>query len=97
MLKTIKILGNVYDVEIVKTVDTQDAMGCVLYSDQLIKLKEDSKGHNVTLLLEVFHAISWMLGCDLSENQIAAMSEGLFAVMQDNSEFVKLYTTKGEK
>lgn len=44
----------------------------------------NSESRNSTFLHEVLHVIDFNLGLDLTENQIAALSSGLFAFFTEN-------------
>lgn len=82
-----KILGIPYEVNIKEPFDRSELNhGSTDFLNTEINICKNlnSESRNSTFLHEVLHVIDFNLGLDLTENQIAAISSGIFSVFTEN-------------
>jgi hypothetical protein len=67
--------------------------GLICFSSQKIYISKEegitTTAQKETSLHEVIHAVETTSGQELTENQVVALSYGLFAVLKDNPDWVK--------
>lgn len=91
-MRKIKILGYKYSVKRVKIPSEKGycIYGKTHFQHHRIELNcGNCRGQDEeTLIHEVFHVISVATGSNLSERQVTAMSQGLYAVLKDNKKLL---------
>ena len=83
-----KILGQNFKVDFVdRSVITGSTIGNVDATTQTITIAKDlpEEVQNATLLHEVFHVLSDSMAVGLTEEQVEALSNGLYAFLSDNN------------
>jgi hypothetical protein len=82
-----KILGKEYNIIMVSDYNLlTDKLGLIDYATNTIYLKDNPNEEIMkeTLLHEVIHGIEFALGLNLTEQQVTALSSGLYAVVKEN-------------
>ena len=88
--KSIRILGKDYQIiQDISYLSEQNYLGKARFAQQKILYSGDQGPESLqdTLLHEVIHVVDWTVKSDLKENQVAAITSGLYAVFKDNPEF----------
>ncbi len=94
MIETIRILGLDYAIELTDRRTGLGNAGQILNTQALIQLDKEvnSPEHLKSVLLhEVIEALKYRLELNLDHNIIVSLESGLFQVLTDNPEFVKLF------
>ena len=97
MIKSIKILGLDYKIELYGDLHGISNVGQVYNPQALIQLHKDtnSSEHMKSVLLhEIIEALNYRLELRLDHNVITSLEAGFFQVLQDNKKFVKLFLEK---
>lgn len=82
-----KILGKEYNIIMVSDYNLlTDKLGLIDYATNTIYLKDNPNEEIMkeTLLHEVIHGVEFALGLNLTEQQVTALSSGLYAVVKEN-------------
>jgi len=94
MIKTIRILGLDYKIELYgERAGIHDA-GQVLLGQAVIQLSEsiNNPDHLKSVLIhEIIEALNYRLELKLDHNVITSLEAGFFQIIQDNPEFLKLF------
>lgn len=82
-----RILGKEYDVINAEQTIMNDKIGLIDLRANKIYLADIENEDTIkeTLLHEIIHAIEHSLGLDLSEQQVVALSSGLYSVAKENN------------
>lgn len=91
-VKKIRIIGKDYTLHPVSGKIYENArFGQVDHWKQEILYSSDAHEQQVrdTVLHECFHAIEYAVQCDLNEEQVSALSSGLYAWMTENKALVR--------
>jgi len=91
----VRILGQVFPIETEDSEDfTRVANGEIHGDEQRIRIADGigPDKERETLLHEVLHGISILMASELDERQIRTISNGLYAVLQENPQLVRFLT-----
>ena len=97
MIKSIRILGLDYKVETYTDRSGIHDIGQVIVAQNIIQLSSDrnSPEHLKSVLIhEIIEALNYRLELKLEHNVITSLETGLFQVLQDNKNFLKLFLEK---
>ena len=98
MIKSLRILGLDYEIELINERSGVNDAGQVHNPQALIQLHEtvNSPEHIKSVLIhEVIEALNYRLELKLDHNVITSLETGFFQIFQDNKDFLKLFLEEG--